>query len=341
MVQKYFRQLASPPSSGGSFRVLQTEFRMKWTDHVVYHFLCVAVHLDPSTILLCCRDISNLKYTGVPAREAIALDKLNDWIDFETATGKAAAGMLLLEESGDGFSLIYASKTVCDYLGLSRNEYLRYISGEFPVERFLACASVATESFNNLLRSGHIDLTVSNSSPDSSRQLHVTCSSHLHGHKRLYEVLIHDNSQLSKMIPTKGIFARTFGHFDLFVDGIPVNFAGAKEKELMALLIDRNGGTLSTSEAISYLWENETANERVSARYRKLAMGLKNTLQKYGIEHILINNHGMRSIHVSAITCDYYELLAGNEAYQNAFHNCYMTDYSWAENTLATLWDYS
>jgi two-component SAPR family response regulator len=109
----------------------------------------------------------------------------------------------------------------------------------------------------------------------------------------------------------------------------------------MALLIDRNGGTLSTSEAISYLWENEEANKQVSARYRKLAMGLKNTLTKYGIEYILINNRGVRSIDTSAITCDYYELLAGNKKYQDSFHNAYMTDYSWAEETLATLWDYS
>jgi two-component SAPR family response regulator len=106
----------------------------------------------------------------------------------------------------------------------------------------------------------------------------------------------------------------------------------------MALLIDRNGGTLSTAEAIRYLWENETASERVSSRYRKLAMKLKNTLTKYGIEHILINNHGIRSINVSAITCDYYELLAGNENYIKHFHNSYMSDYSWAEETLANIW---
>jgi hypothetical protein len=70
-------------------------------------------------------------------------------------------------------------------------------------------------------------------------------------------------------------------------------------------------------------------------------MGLKKTLKKYGIESILINNHGVRSVDVSAIKCDYYELLAGNKKYQHSFHNAYMTDYSWAEETLATLWDYS
>jgi two-component SAPR family response regulator len=109
----------------------------------------------------------------------------------------------------------------------------------------------------------------------------------------------------------------------------------------MALLIDRNGGTLSPNEAISYLWEDEVADERTSARYRKLAMGLKRTLRKYGIENILINHNGIRSIDTSAIRCDYYELLAGNAKYRQAFHNAYMTDYSWGEETLASLWNYS
>jgi two-component SAPR family response regulator len=137
------------------------------------------------------------------------------------------------------------------------------------------------------------------------------------------------------------IFARTFGHFDLFVNDMPVTFSSAREKELMALLIDRNGGTLSASEAINYLWDGEPVTDKLSNRYRKLAMGLKNTLVNYGIEHILINHHGIRSINVSAITCDYYELLAGNPQYKQMFHNTYMTDYSWAEETLASLWQYS
>jgi two-component SAPR family response regulator len=143
------------------------------------------------------------------------------------------------------------------------------------------------------------------------------------------------------VVPSKGIFVRTFGHFDVFVDGIPVKFSSSKEKELLALLIDRNGGTLSSHDAISYLWEDEALDDKVSNRYRKLAMNLKNTLSDYGIEHIVVNNHGVRSIDVTALTCDYYEMLGGNEQYRKTFHNVYMEDYSWAEDTLATLWEYS
>ena len=142
-------------------------------------------------------------------------------------------------------------------------------------------------------------------------------------------------------IPSKGIYARTFGHFDFFTNGNPVTFSSAKEKELLALLIDRNGGTLSSSEAISLLWETNDHSDQLKARYRKLAMGLKNTLEKFGAKNVIINDRGTRSINKNALQCDYYELIAGSETAKARFHNTYMTDYSWAEETLASLWDYS
>ena len=118
-------------------------------------------------------------------------------------------------------------------------------------------------------------------------------------------------------------------------------FSREKEKELLALLIDRNGGTLSSAEAIGFLWEGEILDERLKGRFRKLCLGLKRTLARYGAENILIAQNGVRNVDTSAFTCDYYELLAGNTHYIQSFHNSYMSGYSWAEDTLATLWDFS
>ena len=142
-------------------------------------------------------------------------------------------------------------------------------------------------------------------------------------------------------IPVSGAYARTFGHFDLFVNNVPITFSSAKEKELLALLVDRNGGTLTSDEAIAILWEDELPDERVKARYRKLAMSLKNTLDKNGVSDIIINDNGTRSINTNILHCDYYDLLEGSESAKKSFHNAYMSDYSWAEDTLASLWDYS
>ena len=54
----------------------------------------------------------------------------------------------------------------------------------------------------------------------------------------------------------KRIYARTFGHFDVFVDGRPIMFKSAKAKEFLAFLIDRRGGTVSTDQMINVLWED-------------------------------------------------------------------------------------
>lgn len=55
--------------------------------------------------------------------------------------------------------------------------------------------------------------------------------------------------------PEVRIFIRTFGYFDVFVNGSPILFRSEKAKELLALLVDRRGGYVSSSEAISILWK--------------------------------------------------------------------------------------
>jgi hypothetical protein len=359
------------------------EFRICWIDNIIHKFLGVAVLLDPSTVLLCCRDITSSKYSSLSTQEAIALNKLDYWINYSVSQNQPALGVMLIEDVDHKLSLIYVSEGMRSFMNLGQNDYLHYISGEFPIEQFLEVASIPKTTLTTLLMEHSASWTAYSDEPARACALTATCEVHESDSKRLYEILIctapyntveipepeklpapektstdpekpSTDSEKASTAPAaqdppektsshakKRIFARTFGHFDLFVDGISVNFSSSKEKELMALLIDRNGGTLTTSEAISYLWEDESVNDRVSAKYRKLAMGLKNTLTRYGVEYIIINNHGTRSINKSAIKCDYYELLAGNEKYREAFHNAYMTDYSWAEETLATLWDYS
>lgn len=135
------------------------------------------------------------------------------------------------------------------------------------------------------------------------------------------------------------VFVRTFGYFDIFIDSEPISFTNPKEKELLAILIDRNGGTLNAEEAISILWEDEPCGEKQLARYRKLAMKLKNTLKKYEIEDILIVNRGIRSINKKLVICDYYRFLDGELEFVKMFADCYMLNYSWAENTTALLMD--
>lgn len=146
-----------------------------------------------------------------------------------------------------------------------------------------------------------------------------------------------DKSKAKEGNSKEKVFIRTFGHFDMFVGDKAVRFSSKREKELMALIVDRNGGNISSNEAISVLWEDEVLSDRVRTSYRKLAMGLKNTLEQYGIQDVIINRNGVRCMDVNSVICDYYEMLKGNEKYKSLFHGTYMSEYSWAEETLALL----
>ena len=42
----------------------------------------------------------------------------------------------------------------------------------------------------------------------------------------------------------KRVYVRTFGRFDVFIDGTAVYFPNAKAKELLALCVDHRGGTV-------------------------------------------------------------------------------------------------
>ncbi|NLI19974.1 MAG: hypothetical protein GX418_00265 [Clostridiales bacterium] len=131
------------------------------------------------------------------------------------------------------------------------------------------------------------------------------------------------------------IFIRTFGHFDVFVDGEAVLFHHSKAKELLALLVDRRGGFVGATEAISCLWEDEPANSTTLSRCRKAAMHLRETLCKYGIECLMETVSGKRRIRVGSCDCDYYQYLQHATDGSHKILYSYMSEYSWAENTVA------
>jgi two-component SAPR family response regulator len=130
---------------------------------------------------------------------------------------------------------------------------------------------------------------------------------------------------------------RTFGYFDVFVGGKPIAFKNKKSKELFALLVDRRGGFVTSDEAIGFLWEDETVNPVTLARYRKVALRLKNTLENYGIADTVEAVDGKRRIVSEKVHCDLYDYLTGRDEFANLFKGSYLTNYSWGENTLGEL----
>lgn len=129
----------------------------------------------------------------------------------------------------------------------------------------------------------------------------------------------------------------TFGQFEVFIDGNPTNFGGKKVKELFALLVDKNGKTLKTEEAFSRLWENDIYTHKNANKCRKLWGRLQAFLAEKGLSALINNENGQKSLNCSLVDCDYFSFLSGDISAVNKFAFSYMSDYSWAEYTLADL----
>lgn len=147
--------------------------------------------------------------------------------------------------------------------------------------------------------------------------------------KRAYEkaLLVRDEVNESK------VFIKTFGFFDVFVDGKSVSFPSAKSKELLALLVDRNGGVVNTEQAISVLWEGRRYDETVQSLFRKVLKSLRTSLEEAGISDILVDNRNQRSVDKSKFSCDYYDFLENGKNASAKFFGKYMEQYDWAKTT--------
>ena len=133
------------------------------------------------------------------------------------------------------------------------------------------------------------------------------------------------------------IYIRTFGYFDVFINGEAILIPNAKAKELLALLVDRRGGFVSSGEIISCLWEGEEANTLTLSRCRKVFMLLKNTLKEYNLENLIESKKGKRKINTRLVNCDLYNYLSGRKEFAHLFKGVYMMNYSWGELTFPEL----
>ena len=157
----------------------------------------------------------------------------------------------------------------------------------------------------------------------------------------LYAVVMdarEDKQQMPVPQEQKRVTVQTFGYLNILIDGEPMVFEHEKAKELLAVLIDRQGKFVSSGEIISCLWEDEAVNENTQSRCRKAAYHLRRILAAYGLDDLLESTpKGYRRIRTEMIDCDLYHYLNGEEAYVNRFRGAYMSDYSWAEQTLTML----
>ena len=153
------------------------------------------------------------------------------------------------------------------------------------------------------------------------------------------EYAVESERLLSKRRKSR-IYVRTFGHFDIFVNENPVMFKSNKAKELLALLVDRRGGTVTTDQIIGTLWEERPNDSYTQNLCSKIGKTLEKELKENDIGDILVSSRGIKRVNTALFDCDLYDLLDGDERAAEKFLGEYMLDYSWAEARMALLAKY-
>ena len=105
----------------------------------------------------------------------------------------------------------------------------------------------------------------------------------------------------------KRIRFRTFGHFDLFVDGKLVSFKSAKAKELLALCVSRMGGEVTIYEMVDTLWAG-TGDQGLG--YRTTIKALADALKEVNAEKILKRKRSVLYLDTDEFDCDLIDFKA-------------------------------
>ena len=130
--------------------------------------------------------------------------------------------------------------------------------------------------------------------------------------------------------PPVHILARTFGNFDLFADGKLVTFRQAKCKELLAYLIDRQGGSVTRAEAFAILWEDRMYDRPMQKQLDVIIRSLRETLEEHGVGEIFELKRGTMRVVPDGISCDAWRFFSGDVDAVNEYQGEYMSAYSWA-----------
>lgn len=128
----------------------------------------------------------------------------------------------------------------------------------------------------------------------------------------------------------KRVRVQTFGNFEVFLDGRPMEFKYRKTKELFAYLVDRVGAQCTVGEMISVLFEGDQGHETY---FKSLRRDLLDTLEAAGCPEVISQQRGSLGVLPEQVECDYFDYLSGRGKGKTAYRGEYMTQYSWSEYT--------
>ena len=325
--QKKFPETDAPP---------MIRYRALSSNGTLQTYTGLFVKMDTSVSLFCCRSVPGAEEADTLRSENTSLKGINE--NMQKLVMRFTDGLAAFEVIDDVVTPLYASDNVCQFFGYSKEEWLSVMKKRTPIKEFVSRSKAAYEDFAALLAKGEAEFTYYDLLNQKERRIRAICSQKSpEGTSPRYIMLYNIDEGTGNSRESAHVRIRTFGYFDVFVDEKPIAFRNEKSKELFALLVDRRGGFVSSEEAIAFLWEDEPANSVTLARYRKVALRLKNILEEYGVPDIVESVNGKRRLVTDKVCCDLYDYLSGREEFSQLFKGSYLTNYSWGENTLAQL----
>ena len=127
---------------------------------------------------------------------------------------------------------------------------------------------------------------------------------------------------------------KCFGNFEVLKNGEALTFKRTKAKELFAVLVDRNGAGMTGKQICAVMWTESTDDVKNMDYLRHLVGDLKKALANVGAEKVFCQEGYNYRIDTTRINCDYHNFLKTGKP---QFRGEYMTQYSWAEDTLSLL----
>lgn len=336
-VKKFFRDFGQRRLPEKEKQPPQITYHARSSTGEIKLYSGIFLKKDANLSLYCCRCVQDLEDAEVLRNENVSLKE-----NMQELMMRFTDGLAAFEVKGDLVTPLYASDNVCEFFGVTKEEWMPLMEKSTPLAEFVARSDVDYEEFAELLKNGEAEFTYYDLKTETEKKIRAICSQKMQSEDSpRYVVLCRMDAAQKENSSERGtaraVSIRTFGYFDVFVGEKPIAFRNKKSKELFALLVDRRGGYVTSEEAISFLWEDEPVNPVTLARYRKVALRLKNMLEEYGISDIVEVIDGKRRIVTEKVQCDLYDYLSGKEEYAQLFKGSYLTNYSWSETTLAEL----
>lgn len=329
-VLEFFRAFCRGSLAESDTRPPQIRYRALSSDGKMRGYTGIFLKTDANVSLYCCR--------RTPAPETA--DGGQDYEALKSMVMRFTEGVVAFEVENGMVRPLYTSDNVRSFFGYTREQWTAMAQTGQSIRDFISQSGIAYEDVRKLFATGEAEFTYFDMTQNAYRRIKAICSQKdAGGSPKFYVMLYNVDSKAAQEPdhPGKEVRIRTFGYFDVFVDGRPIAFRNEKSKELFALLVDRRGGFITSEEAIGFLWEDEPANAVTLARYRKVALRLKNILEEHGIADIVESVNGKRRLAAEKVQCDLYDYLSGKQEFAQLFKGSYLTNYSWGENTLAEL----